>query len=269
MIKYQEGQVLVAAHRGVSGANIPCNTKTAFTIALAQGADILELDVAKSRDGKLFVFHPGMEKPHLGIDSPLSDLTAKEILNLRFQNQDDVPTSYGVTPLEDMLLFLKDKSYINVDKFWMYMEEITSVIRKCGVENQVIVKLQDDIKQLDTLEKCAPDLAFMPVLSRKDNFTEYALEKNVNYIGAEILFETDNDEVVSDKYIEKMHKLGLMLYANAIVYNEEANIAAGHTDDIALAGDKETGWGWYLKKKIDIVQTDWCQMLKNYIQSVK
>jgi len=56
-----------------------------------------------------------------------------------------------------------------------------------------------------------------------------------------------------------------MLFANAIVYNDLANIAAGHTDDVALAGDLETGWGWYMKKGIDIVQTDWCGLLKQYI----
>ena len=76
---HNSGTILAAAHRGVSGANVPCNTKLAFNIAVAQGADIVELDVSKSRDGKLFVFHPGMEKAHLNIDCSLSEMTASEI----------------------------------------------------------------------------------------------------------------------------------------------------------------------------------------------
>ena len=132
MLRHEPGRILITAHRGVSGANIPCNTRTAFDIALAQGADILELDVARSRDGQLFVFHPGMEKPHLGIDAPLSELTAEEIRALRFLNQDNVPTSYGVVPLEEMFAHLRDKAYINVDKFWMWMEEITRAIRNAN-----------------------------------------------------------------------------------------------------------------------------------------
>ena len=71
VIKYNPKTTLVAAHRGVSGANIPCNTIEAFNISLMQGADIVELDVCKSRDGKLVVFHPGIEKPHLNIDCSL------------------------------------------------------------------------------------------------------------------------------------------------------------------------------------------------------
>lgn len=57
---------LIAAHREVSGGNIPCNTLDAFDAALYRGADMVELDVASSMDGRLFVFHPGMESAHLG-----------------------------------------------------------------------------------------------------------------------------------------------------------------------------------------------------------
>lgn len=153
--------MLVAAHRGVSGANIPCNTIAAVNIALTQGADIVEIDVTGSRDGELFVFHPGMEKPHLGIDVSLGELSAAEISKLRYINQDNVPTSYGVARLEDMLNFLRGKVYINVDKFWMYMEEITAMLRKCNIKEQAIAKIPSTDEYLDMVEKCAPDIPFM------------------------------------------------------------------------------------------------------------
>ena len=56
---------LIVAHRGVSGGNIPCNTLAAYEVALRQGADMIEIDVEMSADGKLFIFHPGMEPAHL------------------------------------------------------------------------------------------------------------------------------------------------------------------------------------------------------------
>ena len=40
-----------------------------------------------------------------------------------------------------------------------------------------------------------------------------------------------------------------------------------YTDDAAVAGAPETGWGWLLDKKFDIIQTDWCGMLKNYMEN--
>ena len=47
---------LVIAHRGAS-AYAPENTMPAFELALRQGADMLELDVQRSADGVLVVFH--------------------------------------------------------------------------------------------------------------------------------------------------------------------------------------------------------------------
>lgn len=266
MIKYEQGRVLVAAHRGVSGANIPCNTIAAVNIALTQGADIIEIDVTRSRDGELFVFHPGMEKPHLGIDASLGELSAAEISELRYINQDNVPTSYGVTKLEDMLNFLSGKAYINVDKFWMYMEEITAMLRKCNIKEQAVAKIPSTDEYLDMVEKCAPDIAFMAMCWGKDKFTQKALERNVKYAGVEALFKTDDDELVSEEYISKMHEKGLLLFGNAIVYNEAEVISAGHTDDLALSGNTDDGWGYFVKKEFDIIQTDWCSMLKTYLK---
>lgn len=40
---YNRDRVQVAAHRGVAGVNIPCNTIPAFDIALHGGAAILEM----------------------------------------------------------------------------------------------------------------------------------------------------------------------------------------------------------------------------------
>ena len=48
-------KIIVVAHRGVFGGNIPCNTIASYDIALKQGADMLEVDVEMSRDGKLYI----------------------------------------------------------------------------------------------------------------------------------------------------------------------------------------------------------------------
>ena len=48
-------RTLITAHRGVTGGNIPGNTLAAFDAALLQGADMIEIDVDMSRDGKLYI----------------------------------------------------------------------------------------------------------------------------------------------------------------------------------------------------------------------
>ncbi len=260
---------LLAAHRGVCGANIPCNTLAAYAIALQQGADIIELDVSKSLDGELFAFHPGMEPVYLKCGKMISEMTAKEVREVPLLNQDEVPTHYRVPTLEEALAFLKDKAYINVDKFWTDVEGITACIRRAGVERQAIVKTYLEEDALRKVEKFAPDLMFMPMVRHKDESTEMLLKRNINLIGNEVLFDRETDEVISDAYIAEMHRKGLLIWANAIVYNEKDVISAGHTDDVSLTEDPDLGWGWLIRKKVDIIQTDWPLMLKQYIDSRK
>ena len=260
---------LLAAHRGVCGANIPCNTLAAYAIALQQGADIIELDVSKSLDGELFAFHPGMEPVYLKCGKMISEMTAKEVREVPLLNQDEVPTHYRVPTLEEALAFLKDKAYINVDKFWTDVEGITACIRRAGVERQAIVKTYLEEDALREVEKFAPDLMFMPMVRHKDESTEMLLKRNINLIGNEVLFDRETDEVISDAYIAEMHRKSLLIWANAIVYNEKDVISAGHTDDVSLTEDPDLGWGWLIRKKVDIIQTDWPLMLKQYIDSRK
>lgn len=267
LTRAQGAPMLIAGHRGVSGANIPCNTLAAYKIALLQGADIVELDVSRSRDGVLYAFHPGMESAHLKTSRHISLRSSKSVDRLCFVNQDNVKTHYRVSTLEQALTFLRGKCYINVDKFWTHTQEITAMIRKCGVEKQVIVKTSPSKRCFDAVEKYAPDLMYMPVISETDDCSEELLRRNINYIGAELIFSSDSSPVVSDEYIKLMHGRGLLLWGNSIVYNERANISAGHTDDIALWQDMNAGWGWFRDKGFDIIQTDWVQMAREYLNT--
>lgn len=260
---------LVCAHRGVSGANIPCNTLAAFKAALNQGADIIELDVSKSRDGKFYVFHPGMEKAHLGFPMLLSSVSSKRIEKLHFTNQDNTKTECGVNTLEEILSFLKGKCYINIDKFWIDIPGISEIIRKTGVEKQVIVKTKVNDKYLSLVKKYASDFMFMPIVSKEDNITDKLTEDGINCIGAEVLFTSEDDKVCSKEYISSMHEKKKILWVNSIVYDYKAVLSAGHTDDVAVTDDPDFGWGWLIDRDFDIIQADWCQMLKSYINERK
>ena len=255
----------LAAHRGVCGANIPCNTIAAYTIAQKQGADVIEIDVSKSKDGKYYVFHPGLESVFLGLDKWLSELESREIEELCLLNQDSVKTGYKIPTLNEVLTLLKGKVYINVDKFGTDIKGISAEIRKAGVEDQVIVKTNTDKNILEEVKKYASDFMFMPMVRERDDVTDGLLADGVNVIGAEVLFSDEASPCISDEYIKSMHGKGLLIWANAIVYDEKAVISAHHTDDVSLTVDPDKGWGWLLDKNVDFIQTDWLLMLKNYL----
>lgn len=258
----------LAAHRGVCGANIPCNTLAAYKIATDLGADVVEIDVSKTKDGKFYVFHPWMEPVFLK-SKYICDMTAEELEKERLVNQDSVKTSYKVPTLSEVFALLKGKAYINVDKFWTDVEGITAEIRKAGVEKQVIVKTNVDEKSLEAVEKYAPDLMFVPLVRSKDEITEKILNRNINLIGVEVLFKSDSEDCISDEYIKAMHDKGLLVWTNSIIYDENDIINGYHSDDVSVVDSPDKGWGWLIDKNVDFIQTDWLLMLQNYIKSRK
>lgn len=260
-------KVILVAHRGVAGGNIPCNTITAYETALKQGADMIEIDVNMSRDGKLYIFHPGMEKEHLRTDCDLDAMTSDEISQLRFCNQDGTPTQFPLNTLDEVLEQFKGRCYINCDKFWEHPKEIADCIRAHGMMEQILVKTAPSGKLFDIIEAYAPDVQYMVIVRENaDAVHRELLGRNINYMGQELLFETEDSPLCSPEYLAQLRRDNILSWANAIVYNYKAVLAAGHSDDTALSEDMEKGWGWLARRGFDFIQTDWPIMVKLYLE---
>lgn len=262
-------RIIITAHRGQSGGNIPPNTIISYDAALAHGADMIEIDASLSADGTLFSFHPRMERAHLGKDCSIPQMTDKEIRELRYINYDRTPTDVGLCTLDEIFERYKGRCFINVDKFWDHPKEISDLIRKHGMEDQIVVKTAPDKEMLDIIEGYAPEIAYLPIISSDCGLHDMLRSRRINYIGAEVLFADEDSELCSDGYIQKMHRDGKLVWANAIVYSYKKQLAARHSDDTALAGDCEGSWGWLADKQFDIIQTDWTLALKTFLNSTQ
>ena len=248
-------KLLLVAHRGVWGGNIPCNTLQAFESALFEGADMIELDVDCTADGKLVIFHPGMESAMLGYPERISRMPYDLVRQLRYINIDNVPTQYGIPTLDEALLLLRDRCFINVDKFWKHPKEISAAIRAHGMTEQVLVKSKPTKEMLDVVEEYCADMPFMAIIRTPEEL-EAVRARKLRFVGSEILFENDDAPVVSPAFIEKCHARGELLWCNSIVYNYREVIAGNHTDDRAMCGFAEEAWGWIADRGFDLIQTD-------------
>lgn len=258
-------KVILCAHRGVWGGNIPCNIIPAYDMALRQGADMIEIDITKSADGELFIFHPGMEKRQICKDVNIRQMTAAEVRELRLCNYDGTVTKWGINTLDEVLEHFKGRCYINVDKFGDCPREIIECVKKHDMKEQIILKCSPKPEQLEIIETFAPDIQFLPIISADNGIHEALMHRNINYIGSELLFKSDDCELASDEYREKLHRDGKICWANSILYSYKAILAGDHSDDTALAeGNEELGWGW-LADRFDIIQTDWVLALSTYL----
>lgn len=260
-------KIILVAHRGVAGGNIPCNTITSYETALKQGADMIEIDVTMSKDGQLYIFHPGMEKAHLNADCHIEEMNRDQVNALRFVNQDNTPTQFGLNTLDEVLEQFKGRCYINCDKFWEHPKEIADRIRAHGMMEQILVKTSPSKELFDIIETYAPDVQYMVIVKKDaDVVHRELLKRNINYMGQELLFETEESPLCSPEYLAQLRKDNILSWANAIVYSYKAVLAAGHSDDTALSEDMEKGWGWLARRGFDFIQTDWPIMVKMYLE---
>lgn len=258
--------VIVVAHRGAAGGNIPCNTLASYEIALKQGADMIEVDVSCSRDGKLFLFHPYMENAHLNRPVLLHRMKYKNVLKQHYVNYDKTKTQFGIADFDDFLEQFKGRCYINIDKFWSNPEKIYNAIKRHGMIDQMLVKSKPSEKVFTVLEQLAPDIPFMPIVREEHPVHERLLKSNINYVGAEVLFKNDDSPLAGEEFIEKMHRDKILVWVNAIIYDYKTQLSGGHSDDTALTVSEDYGWGWLADRGFDLIQTDWTMMLVDYLR---
>lgn len=257
---------IVVAHRGVAGGNIPCNTLTAYETALKQGADMIETDLDFTADGKLLIFHPGMERNHLYLDKSIEQMNWEEVKKLRYVNNDNCYTQFGIVTFDELLETFKGRCYINIDKFWGNPANIYKAIKAHGMEEQCLVKSGYSNEVIRVLEELCPELPFMPVVSEEHPTHELLKSKHINYVGAEVLFTSEDSKVCSPAFMEMMHRENKLVWVNSIIYDYKAQLSAGHSDDTALSESMDKGWGWLADRGFDMIQTDWPLMLINYLK---
>jgi len=257
--------MIVCAHRGLHGANIPQNTLAAFRLALKTGVDMIELDVNRSVDGKIFIFHHGMERTCFGTDERTRNMSFEQIRALRYLNVDRNPTKHPPCTLDEVFEEFKNKCFIQIDKFWAYPKEVTDIIRRHRVEDQVLIKSQADPVQLKAIEEICPDLAYM-VTARSPDDIALASKYDINYTVSEIIFENEDSVFTDPAFIESEHKKGRLFWVHSIVFNDKAVLTAGHNDDTSLTVDPDLGWGWLADKGYDIMITDWPMMALDYLK---
>lgn len=262
--------VLIAAHRGISGGNIPCNSIAAFEAALRQGADILETDLTLSGDGVLLAFHPKKERCHLNMDVHLNEMTMEQIRQLRYVNIDNDPTPYGILTLDEFLETFKNRCLINLDHGWDDdIALMINAVRRHAMEDQILIKTPAKLKYFQAMEELAPEMMFMPIYKDEDTMTEVLEKMNVNFVGAELVFSGEDSVFCQESYIRSHHDKGRVLWVNPILYYYKAQLTGGHNDDIAVTSDPEFGWGWLADKGYDILQTDWVMPMRHFLNNRK
>ena len=93
------------------------------------------------------------------------------------------------------------------------------------------------------------------------------MKRNINYVGAEVLFKRDDSHLASHEFIDMMHRDGKLVWVNTIIYNHKHQLSAGHSDDAAICGDRDFAWAAPARRGFDFIQTDWTAKLVDYLKT--
>lgn len=274
-----EKRALIAAHRGSWGGNITQNTIGAYRTAIRSGADMVESDVNASADGVLFSFHDGNEPRVFGTDKNIRLMTAQEIAAQRPINAYNQHTSVKINTLAEVLDFLPEDRLLNIDRAWrdfpLVLQELdrhpnarTHVVLKAPLRRRHAPLVYDPelMKAVQAIADHPVKYMFMPIcFSMRD--VEKALSiGGLNIPGCELITSSREDELFSDENIARLHGMGLYVFVNAEVLGDREKHAlyGGLDDDVSILEDPALGWGRLFEKKIDIIQTDWPAILRDY-----
>ncbi|MBS4027847.1 MAG: hypothetical protein KGZ58_04330 [Ignavibacteriales bacterium] len=137
---------LVVAHRGCS-SSFPENTLPAFRRAIEVGADMIEMDIQCSSDGKVLVFHDHRVNRVTDGRGKVSTFTLKELQGLdagswfdkRFAGE-QIPLLRDVFKMTQgqIQLNIEVKSYGNDAKYNFIVEKSIKLAKEFGMENDIL-----------------------------------------------------------------------------------------------------------------------------------
>lgn len=263
---------LIMVHRGLWGGNIIQNTRQAAQLAMKAGADIVEVDVCRSKDGEYYLFHNGNEKYLLGVEVDFSQLESSQIDTLKLLNSVKSPSGYYAERLADFLDWLPSDYLINIDRSWNYWEDpkFIELLKQSGKTDQLIVKSPAKATYLEALSQLSQSglyIAYIPIIYKREDYELVEQYPSIKVVGAELIVnELNQHELLDPFWLKPFIEENLILLANSEHLGEDYYLFAELNDSQAILNDEDEIWGRMLDLGINVIQTDWPNFLYSYRQ---
>lgn len=255
--------VLVASHRG-DWRNACENSLEAIKNAIQMGVDIIEVDLARTKDGVLILMHDStLDRTTTGTGK-IEDHTLSEIKSLRLRNGCHIKTIYKIPTLEEALWVAKGKVMLNLDKAFDYYDQVYALLEKTGTADLVIMKSNTPAREVKrNYGKYLDKVVFMPKIDLDD---PEALSKLNDYLTilnpAAIEFKFAHDSNKLPYEVKQIVHGKCRIWYNTLWDTH----AGGHDDDCSLV-DPDKGYGYLIDHLgASVLQTDRPAYLIDYLK---
>ena len=240
--------ILIVSHRA-DWRNAPENSLQAIQNCIDMGADMVEIDLKKTKDGHLVLMHDKtINRTMTGTGSP-DEYTLAELKAMRLRNGAGIKTRHQIPTFEEVMNLCKGKIMVNVDKGYDYFKDAYEVLKKTGTVDQCIMKASLPYERVkaengEVLDK----MIFMPVVQLHKESAEATID---GYL---------------ERLIKKVRDSGAKIFINSLW----PELCGGHDDDRAVElHQPDESWGWIIDQGAKLIQTDRPALLLQYLKEKK
>jgi glycerophosphoryl diester phosphodiesterase len=229
------------------------------------GVDIVELDLAQSKDGIIIIMHDKtIDRTTNGKGKP-SDYTLEELKQFRLKNGLERVTNNTIPTLKEVMAALKGRVMVNLDKSIDFYKEAFAILKETGTLSQAIFKSGLSYAELRLKYPTVIDsIIYMPVVDLDKPFAKANIKEYMQHLklyAFELNFQNDTSSLLTDNAFICLKQSGIWM--NSLW----ASLNAGHDDDKAVE-DRNTkdSWDWLIAHGATIIQTDRPQELISYLE---
>ncbi|PWN71589.1 glycerophosphodiester phosphodiesterase [Chryseobacterium phosphatilyticum] len=257
---FPDDKVMVIAHRA-DWREAPENSIPAIKKAIEKGVNMVEIDLALTKDNVLILMHDKtIDRTTTGKGSP-SDYTIEEIKKLFLRDGLGVPTEMKVPTLSEVLDVTDGKIFINLDKAFDYFDLVYPILKEKKMFDQVLFKGTATYDEFNKkYGKIKDEIHYMPIVrlgSGEDWSKINGYLKNHKIYGFEFTIGPDENYLINFKEIQKSK---IKIWVNSMW----PQLCAGHNDDKIF--ENPDVYNWYPDHHVNMIQTDRPKELINFLK---
>ena len=255
---------MIIAHRG-DWRYAPENSIRGFERCIQSGFDAIEVDIRMTKDSVLVIMHDETVNRTTNGKGKVSDLTLKEIKELKLKTPTNYISDQRVPLFEEVLELSKGKILIYVDKWQHHKKAVLEMVHKHGMDRQILLAGTTNMESEDyKMVQMYPEVNYVPFLQcngRDDEKRFAGLQQKMNPIGYYIAFPSDTLSIlnITKKYAES----GQRLWVDTLL---GSCCNGGRNDQMALS-DADASYGWLLDHGFSVFFTDDPHGVLSYLKS--
>ncbi|MBQ3582725.1 MAG: glycerophosphodiester phosphodiesterase family protein [Alistipes sp.] len=262
----QSRYVIVVSHRG-DWRNYPENSIPAIESVIKMGVDMVELDIAMTKDSVLILSHDRTLDRCTTGKGRISEITYDSLQSFSLKSAHGGHFGYElkIPTLREALEVCKDRIMINIDKGYDYYDQVLALTEELGVTNQILIKggmpLSDVNKKMAAHKN---NLLYMPIVTPASKSQQPMFEE---YLAGEpqLAYEICWSEMtpVVESAIERVKASGSKLWVNTL-WN---SLNGGLSDDMAFMTSPDEIYGKLIDMGATMIQTDRPEFMIEYLRS--